>query len=252
MMAVYAAVVHHLDKSIGDLVDGLKKRNLFDNTVIIFISDNGGNPEPGIEGIYTGTNPGASNTPLHIGQCWAEVNNTPFWLYKHHTSEGGIASPCIISWPNGLSPKLKGKSSNQVAHIIDIMPTFLDLAKGKYPETHNGFPIIPMQGITMAPLFDGKALRRSKPLFWEHEGNRAMRLGKWKIVSNVNEPWQLYNMEKDRTELNDLASAYPKKLHEMVSNYSVWYEAVNANPYFTKPKKWQYFIHDAQKNTDLK
>jgi arylsulfatase A-like enzyme len=248
MMAIYAAVVTHLDKAVGDLVDGLKKRNLFDNTVIIFISDNGGNAEPGVAGMYKGEHPGGPNSAVHIGQCWAQLNNTPFWLYKHHTSEGGIASPFILSWPAGIPSSLNGKILNRIGHVIDIMPTCLELGKGKYPSTYQSNSIQPEEGISLVPIITEKNILRTKPIFWEHEGNRAMRKGKYKIVSNVNEPWQLYDMEKDRTELHDLSALQPQLLKSMVDEYEIWYKKVNAQPYFKEPKRWQYSILDALKD----
>lgn len=247
MMAIYAAVISRLDKAVGDLVDGLKKRNLFDNTVIIFISDNGGNAEPGVEGAYKGEHPGGPNSTVHIGQCWAELTNTPFWLYKHHTSEGGIASPFIMSWPAGISKSLNSKILNEVAHVSDIMPTCLELGKGKYPTIYNGNKIQPGEGVSMVPIVTAKKIKRTNPIYFEHEGNRAMRKGKWKIVSNLTEPWQLYDMEKDRTELHDLSAAQPQLLKDMIAEYEVWYKRVGAQPYFTKKVKWQYSILDAVK-----
>lgn len=246
MMAIYAAVISRLDKAVGDLVDGLKKRNLFDNTVIIFISDNGGNAEPGVEGAYKGEHPGGPKSAVNIGQCWAELTNTPFWLYKHHTSEGGIASPFIMSWPAGISNSLNGKILDEVAHVSDIMPTCLELGKGKYPDTYNGNKIQAAEGVSMVSIVTGKKIKRAAPIFFEHEGNRAMRKGKWKIVSNLNEPWQLYDMEKDRTELHDLSATNPGLLKDMIAEYEVWYKRVGAQPYFKKTLKWYYGILDAQ------
>lgn len=247
MMAIYAAVVSRLDKAVGDLIDGLKKKNEVDNTIIIFISDNGGNAEPGVNGRYEGEQPGGINSIVHIGQPWAAVNNTPFWLYKHHTSEGGIASPCIISWPAGLPASQKGKINSTPVHLIDIMPTCLDIANGKYPTVFNDSNITPVEGVSILPVIKGKPIKRNNPIFWEHEGNRAMRSGKWKIVSNVNEPWQLYDMESDRTELNDLSGRYSEKLKELLAMYEAWYKKVGAQPYFNKPKKWQYSIQDVMR-----
>lgn len=245
MMAVYAAVVHHLDSSIGVLIRGLKAKGLYENTIIMFLSDNGGNAEPGIDGIYKGTNPGLVNSVVHIGQGWAEVNNTPFWLYKHHTSEGGIATPFIFSWPAGIQQKLKGTYNATVGHITDIMNTCLDAADANYPTVYNGNNILPTSGISLLPLFTSNTITRTQPVFWEHEGNRAMRMGNYKITSQVNEPWRLYDLEKDRTELNDLAAVNPKLLQQMIEQYEAWYKRVNAQPYFKEPKRWQYSLPDA-------
>lgn len=245
MMAVYAAVVHHLDSSIGVLISGLKAKGLYENTIIMFLSDNGGNAEPGIDGIYRGANPGLVNSVVHIGQGWAEVNNTPFWLYKHHTSEGGIATPFIFSWPAGIQPKLKGTYNTTVGHITDIMKTCLDAADSNYPTVYNGNNILPTSGISLLPLFAGNTITRTNPVFWEHEGNRAMRMGNYKITSQVNEPWRLYDLEQDRTELNDLSAVNPALLQRMIAQYEEWYKRVNAQPYFKEPKPWQYSLPDA-------
>lgn len=249
MMAIYVATITRLDKSIGDLIEGLKNRNQLTNTVIMFMSDNGGNAEPGVEGIYKGNQPGAVNSVVHVGQPWAAVNNTPFWLYKHHTSEGGIASPFIISWEGGLPDNLKGKINGTPAHVIDILPTCLSFANGTYPKNYNGNLITPFEGKSLFPLIKGKSMKHNQPIFWEHEGNRAMREGKWKIVSNLNEPWQLYNIDKDRTELKDLSKQYPEKINELLKLYEKWYEKVGAKPYFDKPKPWQFSIQNIVENS---
>jgi arylsulfatase len=144
-----------------------------------------------------------------------------------------------MTWPKGLADNLKGKILATPAHVIDIMPTCLDIANGLYPKQYNGNKITPAGGISLFPLAKGKDVQRKQPIFWEHEGNRAMRDGNWKIVSNVGEHWQLYNMADDRTELHDLAKEKPDVLNQMVKDYEVWYKKVGARPYFTEPKKWQ-------------
>lgn len=247
MMAIYAAMVSHLDKSIGHLIEGLEKRGLLENTLILFFSDNGGNAEAGVQGITKGDTLGNRNSTVFLGQCWAELNNTPFWLYKHHTSEGGIASPFIAHWPKGIQPSLHGKILNTPAHLVDIMPTLLDLARGQYPKTYHGNRIKAARGVSLTPLFAGRSVTRTQPIFWEHEGNRAIRTGKWKAVSNLKEPWQLYHMEEDRTELNDLSARYPEKLKEMVNTYEKWYAEAGARPYFENVMPWQSSIVEVMK-----
>ncbi|HSD08282.1 arylsulfatase, partial [Flavobacterium sp.] len=149
MMAIYAAVITRLDKSVGDLVEGLKKRGLFENTVILFVSDNGGNAEPGIEGKFEGDLPGSAQSSVYIGQGWAEAACTPFWAYKHHTHEGGVSSPGIVSWPAGIPASRNGKFEKQPAHIIDIMATLIDLGQASYPAKYNEHTIIPYQGTSL-------------------------------------------------------------------------------------------------------
>ncbi|GGB83624.1 arylsulfatase [Dyadobacter sediminis] len=245
MMAVYAAVIYRLDKSIGDLVNGLKKRGVFDNTVILFVSDNGGNAEPGIEGKFEGEKPGSAESSVFIGQGWAEAACTPFWAYKHHTHEGGISSPGIISWPAGIPASRNGKFEKQPAHIIDIMATLADLGGAEYPETFNNQPIQPLEGTSLRPAFTGKPINRKNPLFWEHEGNRAIRDGKWKLVAERSEKWQLYDIDKDRTELVDLSSKYPEVVKELERKYAAWYKRVGAEPY-DKDFKWFYDYEKAK------
>ncbi len=239
LMAVYAAVMSCMDKSVGDLVEGLKKRGEYENTIIMFLSDNGGNSEGGTWGRYIGEKPGAVSSHLSVSQGWAELNNTPFWLYKRHTSEGGIATPFIMTWPEGMDNHLRGKILPATGHLIDIMPTCIEIGKGEYPAIYKGNKIMPMEGVSLLPLLSGEPLERAKPLYWEHEGNRAMVDGKWKIVSNVREPWQLYNLETDRTETRNLAKDNPEIVSSMVSDYEDWAEKVGVIPYNYPPKKWQ-------------
>ncbi len=239
MMAIYAAVISRLDRSIGDLVEGLKKRGVFDDTVILFVSDNGGNAEPGMEGRYEGDQPGNAQSTVFLGQGWAEAACSPFWSYKHHTHEGGISSPGIISWPNGIPASRNGKFEKQPAHIIDIMATLVDLGGAKYPTTFEGQTIQPLEGTSLKPAFAGKSINRKNPIFWEHEGNRAIRDGKWKLVAEKTEKWQLYDVEKDRTELNDLFDEQPEIAKKLVAKYEEWYKRVGAEE-FDKTFKWFY------------
>jgi arylsulfatase len=248
MMAIYAAMVFHLDASIGKLIEGLEQKGVLENTLILFFSDNGGNAESGVKGITTGDTLGNRNSNVFLGQCWAEVNNTPFWLYKHHTSEGGIASPFIAYWPKGIPANLHGKIIDKPAHLVDIMPTLLDLGGGAYPKTYSGNTIKPHRGTSLKPLLQGKTFQREAPIYWEHEGNRAIRIGDWKAVSNLSEPWQLYNMKIDRTELNDLSAKKPEILNSLVQNYEKWYASVGAQPYFKEPMKWQSSILETLNN----
>ncbi|WP_031530056.1 arylsulfatase [Dyadobacter crusticola] len=245
MMAIYAAVIYRLDKSIGHLVAGLKKRGVFDDTVILFVSDNGGNAEPGMEGRYEGEKPGDSQSTVFLGQGWAEAACTPFWAYKHHTHEGGISSPGIISWPAGIPASRNGKFEKQPAHIIDIMATLVDLGGATYPAEFNGKKILPLEGASLKPAFTGKPINRKKPIFWEHEGNRAIRDGKWKLVAEKTEKWQLYDVEKDRSELYDQFEKQPETAKKLVAKYEEWYKRVGAEDY-DKTFKWFYDYNRAK------
>lgn len=247
IMAIYAAVIAHMDKSIGDLVAGLKKRNVFDNTVLLFVSDNGGNAEPGAEGKYDGAIPGSSQSSVFLGQGWAEASCTPFWGYKHQTHEGGISSPCIVSWPAGIPASRNGAFERQPAHITDIMATLVDLGKTQYPSTFGGNAIQPLEGASMVPAFAGKKINRVNPIFWEHEGNKAVLDGKWKLVAEHTEQWQLYDIENDRSELHDLSSAQPEIAGKLKREYENWYQKVKAEP-FKRTFKWFYNYTDAKSN----
>ncbi|NSW94482.1 MAG: sulfatase-like hydrolase/transferase, partial [Bacteroidales bacterium] len=196
----------------------------------IFISDNGGCHESTRSQAAFLNVKGETGTPDSFDAYeypWANVSNTPFRMYKHWVHEGGIATPFIAFYP----PLIKTRQINHLpAHIIDIMPTFLDLSGGKYPDRFNGQKIQPMEGNSLVPLFKGNKLKRNPPLFWEHEGNRAVRCGDWKLVSSYDSgkkeflKWELYNLSEDRSELNDLRDKHPEKVAEMLRMYEKWAE----------------------------
>ena len=222
IMAIYAAVVEHMDKAVGDLVSGLKARGELDNTLILFMSDNGGNAESGVPGKLEGAHPGDAKSDVFVGQCWATLNNTPFVRYKHYTDEGGIATPLIAHWPQGISKARDGKLETQPGHVIDIMATCVDVAGATYPKEFNGKPITPLQGVSLRPAFEGKNINRAQPIFWEHEENRAVRDGNWKLVAVAHQPWRLYDLESDRTEQNDLANAQPERVKSLSAKWDAW------------------------------
>ncbi len=234
IMEIYAAVVQHMDQSVGRLVAGLKQRGELDNTLILFLSDNGGNAESGIQGRLEGEHPGDAHSITFVGQCWATLNNTPFVRYKHYTDEGGIATPLIAHWPQGIAPASNGRLERQPGHITDIMATCLDAAGGVYPKSFNGREITPTVGVSLRPALDAKKLARTQPIFWEHEGNRAVLEMPWKLVAVYGRPWRLYNMTLDRTEQNDLAGAQPDRVKAMAAQWHQW--AVRANVYPIVPE----------------
>ncbi|BDI28787.1 hypothetical protein CCAX7_008380 [Capsulimonas corticalis] len=230
IMAIYAAVVEHMDQSVGRLVAGLKQRGELDNTLILFMSDNGGNAESGIQGRLEGADPGGPKSTVFVGQCWATLNNTPFVRYKHYTDEGGIATPLIAHWPQGIPKARDGRLEPQPGHIIDIMGTCLDVAGAAYPKTFQGHAITPMEGVSLRPAFAGQKIHRTQPIFWEHEGNRAVLSPPWKLVAVSVQPWRLYNITSDRTEQRDLAGAQPERVKLLTAQWNQWAARANVLP----------------------
>jgi arylsulfatase len=228
LMAAYAAVVHRMDKAVGDLVAGLKQRGVFENTLILFMSDNGGNAEGGPKGTTSG-DPSTAKSSWFCGMSWAFVENTPFRLYKHYNHEGGIATPLIAHWPAGIAAK--GELRTQPAHLIDIMSTCTDVGGATYPREFKGKPIIPMEGKSLVGAFANRAVTRDS-LYWEHEGNAAVRVGDLKLVRHGRDgAWELYDLKTDRTELHDLAAAQPEKAKELAANWEGWAARAFVKPY---------------------
>jgi arylsulfatase len=230
IMAIYAAVVERMDKAIGTLVEGLKQRGELDNTLILFMSDNGGNAESGPRGRLDGDKPGDPQSNVFVGECWAWLNNTPFVRYKHYVDEGGISAPLIAHWPKGIPQSRNGQLEKQPGHLVDVMATCLDVAGAQYPKEFNGKEITPLQGTSLRPAFDGKPINRQQPIFWEHESNRAVREGDWKLVALADKPWRLYNLAADRTEQNDLASSQPERVKDLAAKWDAWAARSNVLP----------------------
>jgi arylsulfatase len=228
IMATYAAVVNHMDKAVGDLVSGLKQRGVLDNTLILFMSDNGGNAESGPNGKTVG-DPSEGKSDWFCGESWAFVENTPFRLFKHFNHEGGISSPLIAHWPAGITAK--NELRTQPAHLIDIMATAVDVTGATYPQEFKGKPITPMEGRSLTPAFADKPIERDA-LYWEHEGNAAIRAGDDKLVRfGRNGPWELYDMHSDRTEMHNLAMSQPDKVTALAAKWEAWAERAHVKPY---------------------
>ena len=219
MMAAYAACVYRMDRSVGTLVEELKTRGQFDNTLILFMSDNGGCAESGPHGKDVG-DPTTPDSNWFCGESWAWMQDTPFRKYKHYNHEGGIATPLIAHWPAGISQQ--GAYYTEPAHLIDIMATIADLSAASYPTEHKGHAIVPMEGVSLKPAFAGESLQRDA-LYWEHEGNAAVREGDWKLVRQGGRgAWELYNLQTDRTEQNNLASQHPERLKSLAAKWAAW------------------------------
>jgi arylsulfatase len=178
--------------------------------------------------------PGGPDTFIAYGRGWANVSNTPFREYKHWVHEGGISTPLITHWPKGIAAK--GELRKQPGHLIDIAATCLDLAGAEYPKKVGTIAITPLEGKSLLPAFQGKPIDRDT-LFWEHEGNRAVRVGDWKLVGKHAMPWELYDLKQDRIEVNDLAAKMPEKVAELLEKYDSWAKRAHVAAWPVNPAK---------------
>jgi len=241
-MATYAAMVDRMDQSIGTLIIALKRLNQFENTMILFLSDNGGCAEFMAEdgwakfypdsthdgrkiimGNVKNVRPGDAQTFQSYDKPWANVSNAPFRLYKHYIHEGGISTPLIVHWPNGFEPQ---GVAHAPCHVVDILPTILEVTGATYLKELGGHEIQPPQGESLFDLFSGKDWQRDQPIFWEHEGNAAIRFGQFKLVRLHNKPWELYDIEADRTELTNLSGRNLLLESDLVRQYEAWAQRV--------------------------
>lgn len=233
-MAVYAGAVDCVDQGVGRLIATLKKTGAYNNTLVIFLSDNGGCPENVSRKNKTVEALGTINSFESYRANWANASNTPFRLYKSRVHEGGISAPFIVSWPDQI--KKTGGFVTTPSHLIDLYPTFLSMAGAKYPKNYKGENINPLPGRSLLPLFSGKTLSEERPIYWEHQANRAIRVNNWKLVSKSTEdepylgPWELYDLSKDRIESNNLAEKYPEKVKELEAMWNKWAKENNVFP----------------------
>lgn len=227
-MAVYAAQVDNMDQNIGRILAKVKQSGQEDNTLILFLADNGGCHEEKIKGEKPEVPPGPADSFTSYSRNWANVSNTPFRMFKHWVHEGGISSPLIAYWPAVIR---RASVHHQPAHVTDIMATCLDLARAEYPKTYKGQPITPLEGESLRPTFEGKPRAGHEAYYWEHEGSRAIRRGKWKLVSKIpDDTWELYDMETDRTETHDLLAAEPERAKQLQTMYQTWADRVGVVP----------------------
>jgi len=259
-MEVYAAMVDRMDQGIGRVIAALEETGRMDSTVIVFLADNGGCAEGGTaferelgpgswlsqpkftrdgrlvqHGRYDKVLPGPEDTYQEYGPPWANASNTPFRYYKHFVHEGGIASPLIVHWPAGIAGR--GALRADPAHLVDLLPTFLELSGGAYPKERAGIAVRPLAGVSLVPVFRGEALPQ-RALFWEHEGNRAVRLGAMKAVARWRREgvdWELYDLARDRAELHDLATDRPEVLAALVAMWESWAERSGVRPWPVEP-----------------
>jgi len=220
MMEVYAAMVDRLDQNIGRLVTHLKKQNQFENTLILFFSDNGACP---YERLRTpGVKPGPAHSGIAYDARWANMCNTPLRLYKQYAHEGGSLTPMIAHWPAGI--EARGALTGFTSHLVDLMPTVLELTGAEYPEEFQGQKTLPLEGVSLLPVFKKQEEVRpaQKTLYWEFTGHHAVRAGDWKLVAERSKSWELYHLAEDRSETNNLAADYPEKVSELARKYDTW------------------------------
>jgi arylsulfatase A-like enzyme len=247
-MEVYAAQIDSMDQGIGRIVTALEKTGALENTLILFLADNGGcaeeigrkwggrhipertrNGEPVLKGNRPELMPGPENTYQSYGLPWANASNTPFREYKHWVHEGGISTPLVVHWPAAVTSAAELR--REPVHLIDIMTTCLDVADAAYPAAKGGVAIHPMEGLSLVPAFEGKALER-EAIYWEHEGNRAVRMGDWKLVAKGSKgPWELYNLGADRSETRDLAGVETARMAAMTAQWNAWAERAHVIPW---------------------
>ena len=211
-MEVFAAMVDVVDQNVGRFVKHLKDKGVYDNTLILFCSDNGACPFERTRGKEL--KPWDPESYWTYDASWAHAGNTPFRLYKQNQHEGGISSPMIVHWPNGLKTKA-GSVTDQPGHLIDFMATFIDLAGADYPRKIGDRKIDPLQGKSLLPIFRGETRVPHEQLYFHFATDRALRRGPWKLVSAKLGKWELYNVDEDRTELNDLSEQHPERVAEM-------------------------------------
>ena len=218
-MEVYAAMIDRLDQNIGRVLAKLKEIGKDQNTLIIFVSDNGASAEMvNISDDYGEI--GTMTRWSSLGHSWANVGNTPYRFYKNFSYEGGTNTPLIAYWPGKIKPETFTKFPG---HFIDLMATFVDISGAKYPEEFNNQKITPMQGVSLLPVLEGKKVKRDKPIFWEWRRGEAAYSNSWKIVKEgLDQPWELYNLENDPTETKNLANDNPDKLKEMDQLFTDW------------------------------
>jgi len=220
-MEIYAAMIDRLDQNIGRLLKHIDNLGFADNTIILFVSDNGASAE------VVELKDDDDSAPLgtmarwtSLGKDWANVSNTPFRLYKNYSYEGGINTPCIAYWPGKIEPN---SFSDYAGHFIDFMATFVDMTGAEYPQVYNGEQITPLRGKSLLPVFANHQTERTEPLFWEWQNGQAMRLANWKIVRNDNvDDWSLYDIENDPTEMRDIAKTNRNVVEKLDSMYQIW------------------------------
>jgi arylsulfatase A-like enzyme len=221
-MAAYAAQIDRMDQGIGRVLDTLEEMGERENTLVLFLADNGA----AAIGLGRGDDarPGSPESYMSYHRPWAHVSDTPFRRYKIWTHEGGTATPFVANWPGEIDP---GSLSREVSHVIDIMPTVLDATGASYPDSYDGRDILPVEGKSLLPVMAGGEREGHEALYWTHTDNHAIRRGRWKLVSpDGRDTWQLYDMKNDRTETTDLADERPALVTDLAEQHQAWSDRV--------------------------
>ncbi len=233
-MAVYAAMITSMDQGIGQVLSQIEQMGVSKNTLVLFVSDNGASAEF----IDRGHQPGAVTGTRESFRCaevgWANTSNTPFRFHKMWMHEGGISTPLIVRWPAQIQQT--GGWTNQTGHVIDLMATCVDVSKAKYPTMKNGQKITPLAGKSLLPTFQNPKKTEQRTLYWEHEGNKAIRQGDWKLVKQHKQDWELYNLNRDRSELTNLAKVHPELVSTLSKSWNTWAQKSNVVPWETLPQ----------------
>lgn len=218
-MAIHAAMVDRMDREIGRVLQQIRQMNAWEDTLVIFLSDNGADATVMVrgDGHSQSADPGSAASFLCLGPGWASAANAPFRRHKIWVHEGGISTPFIMHWPARV--RSGGALRRTPSHVIDLVPTVLELAGIAPPSSWNGQPRLPLPGGSLVPVLDRDVVIPREYLYWHHEGNRALRVGDWKVVSEAenNATWELYNLRTDRIESNDLAGQHPERVREMAA-----------------------------------
>lgn len=216
-MAIHAAMIDRMDRDIGRVVQQVRAMGAIDDTLILFLSDNGASAEIMVrgDGHDRSAPPGSAKSYLCLGPGWSNAANTPFRRHKTWVHEGGIATPLIAHWPNGI--KGKGEFRRSSGHVIDIVPTVLEIAGAKATTSLAGKPIPKAPGHSLVPAFAADVKIQRESLWWSHEGHRALRLEDWKLVAAKGDPWELYDLKNDRAETSNLAAKHPQRVQQMAS-----------------------------------
>lgn len=251
-MSVHAAMIDQVDQGIGEIIEKLKETGRYENTLIFLLSDNGASYERGNKTgfdraaftrdsrpiVYNAQNPGDETTWNYIGNAWASAANTPFRFWKMESYEGGSATPFIIHWPAGIKSK-KNEINRGLAHVIDVLPTCIDITGAKFPEMINGQAALKPVGTSLLPLINKELAEVHDTLYWEHQGGKAIRTNEWKMSAQANRKWELFKIKIDHTEMDDLSAKFPEIVDELDATWNRWAAANNVKirDYVKKPVK---------------